>query len=118
MPLDKQIELVHHFAGGLYAKETTFPAGSILVQHKHHYDHFALLAFGSVEIEVDGQRNVFHAPKLVTICAHQHHGVKALTDVVWFCIHATSETDQAHIDEVLIETTNAAQMQAIAEGMA
>ena len=114
----KQVELAHHFAGGLYAKETAFPAGSILVQHRHHYDHFALLASGMVEIEVDGQRSIAHAPQLLTIRAHQHHGVKALTDVVWFCIHATGETDPAHVDEVLIERPDAAQMLAIAEGMA
>jgi quercetin dioxygenase-like cupin family protein len=113
-----RISLAHHFAGGLYAKETAFPAGSILVQHRHHYDHFALLAHGSVEVEVDGQRSVFHAPHLMTIRAHAHHGVKALTDVVWFCIHATDETDPDHVDHVLIERPNPAQMLAIAEGMA
>lgn len=113
-----RVALAHHFAGGLYAKETAFPAGSILVQHRHHYDHFALLAQGSVEVEVDGRRSVLHAPQLVTIRAHQHHGVKALSDVVWFCIHATNETDPAHVDEVLIEQPDPAQMLSIAEGMA
>lgn len=119
MPLDEQsTRLAHHFAGGLYAKETAFPSGSILVQHKHNYDHFALLASGSVEVEVDGQRSVLNAPQLITIRAHHHHGVKALSDVVWFCIHATNETDPEHIDEILIEQPDNDQMYAIAKGMA
>jgi quercetin dioxygenase-like cupin family protein len=118
IPTREQTSLAHHFAGGLYAKETAFPAGSILVQHKHHYDHFAMLASGSVELEVDGQRSEFRAPQLITIRAHQHHGVKALTDVVWFCIHATTETDPTHVDEVLIEQPDLAAMHAIAEVMA
>jgi quercetin dioxygenase-like cupin family protein len=110
--------LTHHFADGLYAKETAFPAGSILVQHRHHYDHFALLAAGSVELEVDGIRSTLHAPQILTIKAHAHHGVKALTDVVWFCIHATDETDPDKVDHVLIETPEPGAMQAIIEGMA
>lgn len=117
-PIRNRVPLAHHFAGQLYAKETSFAAGSILVQHRHHYDHFAVLAAGSVEIEVDGRRSILHAPELVTIRAHEHHGVKALTDVVWFCIHATSETDPAHVDEVLIEQPDPVQMLAIAEAMA
>jgi hypothetical protein len=30
------------------------------------------------------------------------HGVKAITDCVWFCIHATDEKDPSKVDDVLI----------------
>jgi hypothetical protein len=30
------------------------------------------------------------------------HGIRALTDCVWFCIHATDEKDSSKVDQVLI----------------
>jgi quercetin dioxygenase-like cupin family protein len=92
----------HHFSAGVYANETLIPAGHILVQHKHKFDHLSILASGSVELMVDGEKRIVHAPACLTIEADKHHGVKSLTDVVWYCIHATDCTDTDEIDEVLI----------------
>ena len=105
----------HHFGAGVYAKETRIPAGSILVQHKHKHDHLSVLASGSVELVVDGVKSVIHAPACLTIEANKHHGVKSLTDVVWYCIHATECTDTDEIDEVLIVTGNDTEMQTLVE---
>jgi quercetin dioxygenase-like cupin family protein len=107
----------HHFGAGVYAKETRIPAGSILVQHKHKHDHLSVLASGSVELVVDGIKSVIHAPACLTIEANKHHGVKSLTDVVWYCIHATECTDTDEIDEVLIVTGNDAEMQTLVESL-
>ena len=105
----------HHFGAGVYAKETRIPAGSILVQHKHKHDHLSVLASGSVELVVDGIKSIIHAPACLTIEANKHHGVKSLTDVVWYCIHATECTDTDEIDEVLIVTGNDTEMQTLVE---
>ena len=105
----------HHFGAGVYAKETRIPAGSILVQHKHKHDHLSVLASGSVELVVDGIKSVIHAPACLTIEANKHHGVKSLTDVVWYCIHATECTDMDEIDEVLIVPGDVAQAQKLAQ---
>ena len=107
----------HHFGAGVYAKETRIPAGSILVQHKHKHDHLSVLASGSVELVVDGVKSVIHAPACLTIEANKHHGVKSLTNVVWYCIHATDCTDTDEIDEVLIVTGNDAEMQTLVESL-
>jgi hypothetical protein len=37
------------------------------------------------------------------IKANAIHTITALTDVVWFCLHATSITDPAQIDHTLIQ---------------
>jgi quercetin dioxygenase-like cupin family protein len=105
----------HHFSAGVYAKETLIPAGQILVQHKHKFDHLSILASGSVELMVDGEKRIVHAPACLTIEADKHHGVKSLTDVVWYCIHATDCTDTDEIDEVLIAPGNADQVQELAQ---
>lgn len=94
----------HFFGGGVYAKETKFPAGLGLIQHVHKFDHLAILAQGSVELVVDDVKTVIQAPACIKIVAGKHHGVKALTDVVWYCVHATEEVDADKIDEVLIGT--------------
>lgn len=115
----EDLNIAHHFGGGVYAKETHVAAGQVLVQHKHEHAHLSILASGTVEVEVDGVRSILAGPSCITIEAGKHHGIRALTDVVWFCIHATDCTDAAHVDEVLIASdTDHNVMQTIARGLA
>ena len=107
----------HHFSAGVYAKEAFIPAGQILVQHKHKFDHLSILAAGSVELFVDGVKSVVHAPACLTIAAGKHHGIKSITDVVWYCVHATDCTDEDEIDEVLIESGDMEEMKELAESL-
>jgi mannose-6-phosphate isomerase-like protein (cupin superfamily) len=104
----------HHFSSGVYAKETRIPAGYVLVQHAHKHDHLSILASGSVELVVDGVKSVVEAPACLTIAAGKHHGVKSLTDVVWYCVHATDCTDEDDIDKVLIVPSDVEEMQKLA----
>ena len=96
----------HHFSSGVYAKETRIPAGFVLVQHAHKHDHLSILASGSVELVVDGVKSVVHAPSCLTIAAGKHHGIKSLTDVVWYCVHATDCVDENEVDKTLIVLDN------------
>ena len=96
----------HYFSSGVYAKETRIPAGFVLVQHAHKHDHLSILASGSVELVVDGVKSVVHAPSCLTIAAGKHHGIKSLTDVVWYCVHATDCVDENEVDETLIVSDN------------
>ena len=95
-------EINHHFGGGVYAKETIIPAGMILVQHKHKYDHLSILASGSIILDIDGVHIPMTGPVAITVEAGKHHGVKAVTDTVWYCIHAASVAD----DDALIADPN------------
>lgn len=108
-------EIRHHFSGGVYAKETFIPAGKWLVQHTHKFDHLSVLAQGTIELIVDGTSSVIHAPACLTIAAGKHHGVKSLTDVVWYCIHATDCTDEDEVDSVIIADTDPQQVRKIAQ---
>jgi quercetin dioxygenase-like cupin family protein len=93
----------HHFSSGLYAKEVMFEKGTRLIQHKHNYDHLSILAKGKVIVLVDDKEFEVTAPACLNIEANKHHGVIALEDCVWYCIHATSETDPDVVDKVLIK---------------
>lgn len=108
-------EVRHHFGGGVYAKETIIPADKWLVQHSHKFDHLSVLAQGSVELIVDGERSVIHAPACLTISAGKHHGVRSLTDVVWYCVHATECTDENEIDNVIVAPADNQQVREIAQ---
>jgi quercetin dioxygenase-like cupin family protein len=95
---------LHHFSDGLYAKEVELKAGSFAVQHKHTYDHLSILSKGRVEVLFEGELSrEYTAPACINIVKDVNHAVHALEDSVWFCIHATSETDVEHIDKVLIK---------------
>ncbi len=96
------VGITHHFAGGVYAKETHIPAGVKLTQHVHTYDHLSALAHGTAAVEVDGVRTVHVAPAFLTIRAGLAHEVTAITDVVWACIHATDSTDPESVEDGLI----------------
>lgn len=102
MSLDFSPSVVHHFAEGLYAKQMVIPAEHFIVQHKHAYDHISILANGRAAVDVDDEITHYEAPACINIEAGKHHTIIALTDVVWFCVHATQETDPEKIDNVLI----------------
>ena len=63
---------------------------------------------------VDGVKSIVEAPACLTIAAGKHHGIKSITDVVWYCVHATDCTDENEVDDVLVQPGNIEQMQELA----
>ena len=108
-------DVVHHFGAGVYAKEAVILAGQMLMQHAHKFDHLSILAQGTVELVIGDKTEVLHAPVCITIKAGVHHGVKCLSDAVWFCIHATDCTDVSNIDEILIAPIDNTQVNTVAQ---
>lgn len=102
MTLDDALNITHHFSSGLYAKQMVIPKDSYAFQHKHEYDHLSVLATGKVLVKKDDNVEEIVAPACVNIEARKTHSILALEDCVWFCIHATHETNHENIDEVLI----------------
>ncbi len=105
------LPVVHHFGGGTYAKETHIPAGCVLVQHQHVYEHLSILASGVAEVDLALRQG----PCVVVIPAKTYHRVRAITDCVWFCIHATEERDPARVDETLVLPVDKEQLQEVLE---
>jgi quercetin dioxygenase-like cupin family protein len=99
-----QIDLgiVHHISDGVYARQMMLQKNLYAMTHAHKYDHLSILASGRVMVEIDGNAEEFVAPACINIAAGKHHRVIALEDSVWFCIHATDETDPDKLDEVMI----------------
>lgn len=98
--------IVHHFptkGNPVYIKQMHLEAKHCVDTHKHKFDHFGLLGKGSALVELDGQRTVYQAPCVIEIKADKIHKITAITDITWFCIHHTEETDPLKVDEVLIK---------------
>jgi quercetin dioxygenase-like cupin family protein len=94
--------ITHHFSDGLYAKESAFAAGMAILKHQHSFSHLSILAKGKVAVMKGDDIEIVEAPACIEIKAGVTHGVKAITDCVWFCIHATDEKDPSKVDEILI----------------
>ena len=94
--------ITHHFSDGLYAKQTVIPAGTAILKHTHTFSHLSILAVGKVAVMKGAFVEIVEAPACIEIKAGVTHGIKAVTDCVWFCIHATDEKDPSKVDEILI----------------
>jgi quercetin dioxygenase-like cupin family protein len=93
----------HFFSDGLYAKQMSLPTAHFAESHIHKYSHLSILAKGRVIVEADGIETEYTAPACIDIKAGVKHKITAYEDVVWYCIHATTETNLDDIDTVLIK---------------
>ena len=94
--------VVHNFSDGLYAKQMFIPKGYTVGQHEHKFSHLSILAKGKVIVKTDDFEKEYTAPSCLEIKQGINHAIEALEDSVWFCIHATDETNIDKIDKVLI----------------
>ena len=94
--------ITHHFSDKLYAKEMRIPANMVILKHTHSFSHLRVVAQGQVAVLRGQEIDIVSAPACIEIQAGLTHGVKAITDCVWFCIHATDEKDPSKVDDVLI----------------
>jgi quercetin dioxygenase-like cupin family protein len=73
--------------------------------HLHNYDHVTLLATGSVEVDVEGNKTTFVAPHMIYIAKGKRHFLTALEDnTVACCVHAlrTGEREEDILDPSMI----------------
>ena len=100
---DVDLGVVHYFSDGVYSKEMHIPKGHIAGKHVHNYSHLSILAKGEVIVRVGNVAAHYIAPACIHIEAGKHHSIESLEDTVWYCIHATEETDVNKVDAVLIQ---------------
>lgn len=98
----------HFFSEGLYAKKMTLPAGTQVPTHQHVYDHLSILAQGRVRVKVGAITQEHVAPAVIEIKKSLAHTIQAVEDSVWYCVHATQETDPAELDQSLIQEKDGA----------
>jgi quercetin dioxygenase-like cupin family protein len=72
-----------------------------LDSHTHTFTHKSSLVSGRAVVRAGGVEELVVAPAVLTIQSGVPHSVRAVVDSVWYCIHATSETDPDQIDHAL-----------------
>lgn len=92
----------HIFAPGVYAREMTIPAGTILTGKIHATEHINILSQGDISVLTEEGMKRLQAPfSFVSKPGTKRVGY-AHTDVVWTTIHVTNETDLDKIEAEVI----------------
>ena len=92
---------------GVYVLQVHLRRGWLVGQHVHKYAHLAVIPVeGRAVLQVDGEApRTLVGPCAVVIEAGKRHSVRALTDVLWQCVHriGENETDPLKIEEGLVK---------------
>ena len=101
-PNQVEMELVHHFSKGLYARELKIPAGTLLVGKIHKHKSLNILAQGDISLLTEEGTKRVKAPYTVV----SKPGIKrvgyAHEDCTWITVHATEETNLEKIEDEVI----------------
>lgn len=98
------VDISHHWVEDeVYLKRTLIKAGVVLGKHMHPFDHASALVSGTVSLCVDGETRDVTGPAMLLIQAGKDHAITAVTDVVWHCIHITSDTDPESVDATILK---------------
>jgi quercetin dioxygenase-like cupin family protein len=84
---------INYVGAGILAKQVILMAGMEVIQHKHVYDHLAVLVYGKVTVITDDWKQDFEGPASLVIEKGINHAVVAHTDSLWICIHATQDME-------------------------
>jgi quercetin dioxygenase-like cupin family protein len=97
-----ELETIHHFAPGLYARELRIPAGVLLTGKIHKTEHLNILAKGRIEISNMGESKELIAPQIFVSPPGTKRAGYAHEDSVWITIHPTEETDMIKLEQDLV----------------
>jgi hypothetical protein len=99
-PLAEAAQIKHIHSDGVYIKAFRVPAGLQIYTKRFADEHVSILGQGSVVIEKGDEKFKVVAPAHVVIDAMTRCKIVTLEDSVWYCVHATTETDQTVLDEL------------------
>jgi hypothetical protein len=92
----------HHFAPGVYMRELRIPAGAVLTGKIHRTEHLNILAAGEISVLTEHGVQRLAAPCVIKSSPGIKRAGVAHSDCVWICVHPTTETDLAKLEEQLI----------------
>jgi hypothetical protein len=98
------IPIRHYWSPGLYAREMSCPAGTLLTGKIHRLPHLSVLSKGSATVWTEAGCHHLQAPATIASQPGTKRVFYAHTDLVWttFHVNPTDETDVAKLEEALI----------------
>lgn len=91
--IDAAFKIQHHFSGGVYMRQQELKAGGEVEKHEHPYDHLSFLVSGSAILETGDDLQHLEGPCAIEVKAGVLHRIRAITDIVWLCIHSEVVAD-------------------------
>lgn len=101
-----EIKTKHFYENGVYTRQMILPKGWYAQTHKHSFSHTSILSKGKVILTVDGVSQTYEAPQVLNIEAGKEHGIVAIEDSVWHCIHSSDRLDEEMLQEIKILKSN------------
>lgn len=93
-PLQVEIETVHHFSEGIYAREIFIPAGVRLVGKIHKTAHLNIISRGAITVWTEEGQKYLEAPCTFIAQPNTKRVGQAHTGTVWTTIHANPTNSQ------------------------
>lgn len=95
-----ELEVKHHFASGVYARELHIPKGVCLVGKIHNYEQINVLSKGKIAVVTDEGYKELSAPLTFVSPAGVKRAGYTLEDTIWTTFHMT-DTDNLDAIEKL-----------------
>lgn len=92
-----ELQAVHHFAPGLYARELRIPKGTVLTGAIHKFANLNIMSAGDMTVLTEGGPVRVKAPFTVVSPAGTKRVAYAHEDTVWTTVFASEETDPEKI---------------------
>lgn len=97
-----EVPVVDYFAGGVYGRQVTIPAGVVLVGKIHKHDQINVLLRGTIQVATEEGTQVLTAPMTFISPAGVKRAGFTITETVWLTFHGTEHTELAHIEKEFI----------------
>jgi hypothetical protein len=106
------IPVKHYFSQGVYAREITIPAGTLLTGKIHKYEQLNILSKGEISVLTDDGVKRVCAPFTIVSPPGTKRIAIAHSECVWTTIHGTAglklcELDLAEIEDTFIAKSDA-----------
>lgn len=102
-----EIPVKHYFSQGVYAREITIPAGTLLTGKIHKFEQLNILSAGEISVLTEDGIKRVQAPFTVVSPPGTKRIAFAHTQCVWTTIHGTHETDLEKIEDHFIAQSDA-----------
>jgi len=96
------LDVKHHFGGGIYARELLIPKDTVLTGKMHTHEHLNIMLSGDITVSTETGTKRINKPCVITSKPGTKRAGYAHEDTIWITFHATKETDLAVIESIFI----------------
>jgi len=100
VPFASISKVKHIQANGVYIKSTFVPMNVKFYSKRTPDEHVAILAHGELIMDDGTNKVCFSSPATYTIPANSRIAFYTRTECVFYCVHATEETDLDKLDRI------------------